>query len=534
MPSVVPDMHARRRHRALARVLFWTLPLLCSLCATGVFAAAPSVAPSALVATGAAPVASTAEVRLRDQGVFWIRAPRGAQSPQERAREASRALAEAAKQSARDVRTEDLAGEVLIYADDTLIVQLGEADARAAGDPSVVAHGALVATKLRQALEAERTRAQIADTVFQISLVVFLGLITLYVLRRSSDFERRLRARLLEHPRTVAPLRVQSFELLGRGSTRLMMSLGLTLTKWLLRGAVLYFYLGFVLSLFSPQLGFTEWLSGWVLQPFSQLLERLASAFPAVVVVGLAALVMGLLLRLNHLFFSSVAQGETQSEWFARDTAQALGRLVSIVAISLALVFAAPVVTGQSTGALANVGSHLLLALALAAAPMLASVGLGAVLVLRRHVRLGDRIEVSKLSGAVQHFGLLDLVLVGARGDELRVPYLTALFTPLRVLPPGGVRVMLSVDASASPTRTLAVLRESLLKVSEHATVRLVALCSSGTRYELYAPASDGGEAPLSHSTGDLAEQLLLCASEALSHEQIPLARTESLVVGAS
>jgi len=128
-----------------------------------------------------------------------------------------------------------------------------------------------------------------------------------------------------------------------------------------------------------------------------------------------------------------VAQGETKTDWVGRDMAEALGGLIGIVIVVVALVFAAPIVTGQPAGAFAKVGTHLLLAPALGAAPILASAALGAVIVLRRHVRTGDRVELGSAVGTVRHFGLVDLVLIDDHGDEVRVPYLAALLSPLRI-----------------------------------------------------------------------------------------------------
>jgi len=225
-----------------------------------------------------------------------------------------------------------------------------------------------------------------------------------------------------------------------------------------------------------------------------------------------------LLLRLSSLFFESVSKGETHTEWIKRDMAEALSGLTNVAIVVLALVFAAPIVTGDPTGAFAKVGTHLLLALALAAAPILASAGLGAVLVLRRHVRWGDRIELAKASGVIHHFGLFDLVLKDAGGDELRVPYLTALLSPLRVVPRGRVSVSLCVDSRTSQVDALAALRAAIAELGAETNVSLVSLDATGARYRLSAPTGDA----------DVRERLLLLASEALLKAKIPLARSSA------
>lgn len=475
-----------------------------------------SAAPSSSVppaASAKADAQATAEVKLKDDAVFRVGA-HAPQSAEQRAGEATRALNGAVKLEDRDVRVVTRGEAAVIYVGQTPIVQLYEEDATLAGDASLTVHAAAVAAKVRQAIYAEHTRGVIAKTVFSISLVIFLGLIALYVLRKSGDLERRGHEFLNEHAERISSLKVSSFEVVGRGSTRLILSVSLTLAKWTLRGAVIYGYVVVVTTLFEPTRGFAETLTQGLVTPVSAFVGRVAASLPVVVVVGFTAAIVLLLLRLSSLFFTSVSQGETQSEWVKRDMAESLAGLTNVGIVVLALVFAAPIVTGDPSGAFAKVGTHLLLALALAAAPILASAGLGAVLVLRRHVRFGDRIELAKVSGVIQHFGLFDLVLKDASGDELRVPYLAALLSPLRVVTRGKVSVVLLVDPRASQVQALAALRAGIAELGADTSVSLVSLDGAGARYRLRAPTGDA----------DVRERLLLLASEALLRAKIPLA----------
>ena len=480
--------------------------------------------PSAPPSSSAPPAASsradaqaTAEVKLKDDAVFRVGA-HGSQSAEQRAGEATRALTGAVKLEDRDVRVVTRGEAAVIYVGQTPIVQLYEEDATLAGDASLTVHAAAVAAKVRQAIYAEHTRGVIAKTVFSISLVIFLGLLALYVLRKSGDLERRGHEFLNEHAERISSLKVSSFEVVGRGSTRLILSVSLTLAKWTLRGAVIYGYLVVVTTLFEPTRGFAETLTQGLVTPVSAFVGRVAASLPVVVVVGFTAAIVLLLLRLSSLFFTSISQGETQSEWVKRDMAEALAGLTNVGIVVLALVFAAPIVTGDPSGAFAKVGTHLLLALALAAAPILASAGLGAVLVLRRHVRVGDRIELAKVSGVIHHFGLFDLVLKDPSGDELRVPYLAALLSPLRVVTRGKVSAVLLVDPRASQVEALAALRAGIAELGPDVRVSLVSLDAAGARYRLSAPTGDA----------DVRERLLLLASEALLRAKIPLASTST------
>ncbi len=503
-----------RRHlfRLCYAALLWCLALAPAALAD----ASSAPAGSALGMAGAHAEAGRgplAEVRLREQVVFVFRTGHGAQSAQARASTASAALTAAAKLEQTEVRIVPSGAAAVLYVGESPIAQLYEDDAHAAGDTSLEVHAAGIAAKVRQALQAERTRTLVADTVFAISLVIFLGLVTLFILRKSGEVARRVRMQLEERPERVTGLRVYSYQLLGPGSARLALLVLVNAGKWLLRGAVLYGYLVVVTTLFGPTRAFAERLTNWMVAPVSELVGRLAASLPVLVVVLFAIAVVWLLLRLTALFFESVAQGETESEWVRRDLAEALSVLVRIAIVVLALVFAAPIVTGQASGAFANVGSHLLLALALGSAPILASAGLGAVIVFRRHVRLGDQIEFGRANGTVEHFGLIDLLVVSNHGEPIRVPYFLALVSPLKITSGTAVHVTLMVDPNASQVEVLGTLRQCVAKISEEARVSLVELAGNGARYELSAPTSQG----------NTKERLLLEASEALRRAGIRL-----------
>lgn len=463
----------------------------------------------------AVPVAAdaSAEVRLSDEVVFSVQG-RGNQTAQARASEITGALNDAVKLESGTVRIAPLRGAQVIYVGDLPIVELSAEDAKAANAASVEVHASSIAAKIKAALEAERQRSKIAETVFSISLVVFLGLLALFVLRKSGDLEHNARTRLEQNADRVVALKVSSFEVLGKGATRVLILVFLSVAKWLLRGAVIYTYLVVVTTLFEPTRGVAEQLTRGVVTPISALAGRLAASLPVVVVVLFAAATVVLLLRLSALFFSSISSGETSVQFIKRDMAEALGGLTSVSVVVLALVFAAPVVTGDREGAFARVGTHLLLALALGAAPILASAGLGALLVLRRHVRHGDRIKLAKIAGKIQHFGLIDLVLEDARGDRVRIPYLVALLSPLFVQSPNRVFVTLCVSARVSQQRVIDVLREALAKFDPAASVTLEGIDITGAHYLLGAPSS----------AHDTRERLLLAASEALLSAAIPLA----------
>jgi small-conductance mechanosensitive channel len=210
-----------------------------------------------------------------------------------------------------------------------------------------------------------------------------------------------------------------------------------------------------------------------------------------------------------------VARGETKIVWVDREIARTLGALVRVALVVMGLVFAAPLITGSETGAFAKLGTHLLVAFALAAAPILASASVGAVTVLRHHLRLGDEVTIGKHRGRVQRFGLTDMLLK-AGDDAVRVPYLLALVVPVRIHAQDSLVVRLCVDTGAQHALALEVLEGVVREICEDGRVALVEIDTSGAHYTMTLPVPD---------TGDARQRVLLHASAALVKSGLPLAQ---------
>jgi len=92
-----------------------------------------------------------------------------------------------------------------------------------------------------------------------------------------------------------------------------------------------------------------------------------------------------------------------------------------------ALVFLAPIVTGDNDGVLGRVGVISLVALGLASTPVLASGTVGAIWLYGRRLRVGEYVELGAYRGRVAELNLLELRLIVTDRTELRVPHLLTL-----------------------------------------------------------------------------------------------------------
>jgi hypothetical protein len=252
---------------------------------------------------------------------------------------------------------------VTLLVGETPIVELTAEDARAVGANDLALYAAAAAQRLDAALKAERRRLQIQDVVFSVSLAVFITLLAFLALRLVGRFGGQLHETLLADRERVPALRLGAVEVASRRAVRGALRLGLRVGTRILQIVVLYVWLLFVLSLFGPTREYGARLTGSVLGPAGEMLGRAGGALPMLVVAGLLGLAVALVIRTLRLFFESIARGETKVRWISADLAAPMGVLLRGALIVLGVLFAAPLMTGEDTGALSRLGTAVLLTL---------------------------------------------------------------------------------------------------------------------------------------------------------------------------
>ncbi len=466
-----------------------------------VSATLPEGSPGGAVAPVASATAAVAgsPVLLGDDEVFSIRVARGGKTALQRAQDATRALTAAAREAkGGDVHVERKGELAILFVGVAPIVQLDADDAQAAGDASLDLHAASAAAAVREAIDSERRREALAKTVFSISLLVFLALIVFYLVRKIGEFAERARVFLDAHGERVLAVRVREIEVVSPATVKSTALVGLSVAKWLAQLGTIYAWLVVVMSLFDATRGYTERLTGFVLTPLSQLMTRLATGLPVLVVLIVAGFAVFVLVRFIGLFLGSVERRETTVTWLSADLAAPTSALVRVGVVLAALVFLAPLVTGSQEGALSRVGAIILVSLGLAATPAFATAVLGSIVLFGRRLRPGQHVEVGPYAGRIARIGLLDLRLETADGAEIRVPHLYALYQPMRVV---GLRGVVTTELAVAPGARLSDVRDLLLRVAREqghdAAVELLRVDRDGAafRVRLHSEARDARSA---------------------------------------
>jgi len=523
---MVVDCSAQRFRRAIppptVAVLRGLLGLVCLVCllstrpsfaqASPATEPAPSASASQAAVTASAHAsAPTADARVHEHIVFSLRAARAGQSAQDRARAATRALETVLDDPDQaTAHVEEASDSAAVFVGKTPIVTLGDEDAAlAGGDVSLHVYAASVASKIDDALRAERKRSAIATSVFSLSLLVFSGLVTFLLFRRVGDLSVRARSWVKAHPDDIPALRFGSIEVVRPVAVRGAVSIALALSHRIAQFAIVYFWLIFALSRFDATRTYTDRLAGFVLVPLSALIGRLGAALPLFVVAAIAAVALGIAVRFVGLFFGGVARGETHLEWLPQELAGPTSVLVRAGMVLSSIVLAAPLITGTDDGALSRAGVVALVALGLAFTPVLACAAAGVPAVFGRRLRPGDFVEAGGRSGLVRDVTLLELVLEDEVGCEVRIPQLLGLWHPTRVL---GSAPLASIEITVGPHERPARVEETLVGAAvatcDRARVDLVSLDADGARWRVSGiPRHGKGAAALADAVAQAIEE---------------------------
>jgi small-conductance mechanosensitive channel len=435
-------------------------------------------------------------IRIRDRSVLELRVPRGVRSPEARARDATETLSHVLELPGPDVvHTEPRPEGLAILVGDTPIVELTPEDAHAVGTEDVSLYAAVAAQRLDAALKAERRRLQIQDAVFSFSLAVFITLLAFLALRLVGRLGLQLQETLVADRERIPAIRIGSVEVASRRMVRGAIRLGLVAGTWVVRIVVLYVWVLSVLSLFRATREYGARLTGSVLGPAGALLGRVGAALPVFVVAAVFVIAVALVFRTIRLFFESVARGETHLRWISPELAAPVGTLLRGGFVVAAVLFAAPLITGADTGALSRLGTAVLVVLALAAVPLLASVAVGLPTVLGRTVRPGEMVEIGGRQGQVRAVTLLEVQLEDGEGAELRVPHLVAFLHPVRALGTEARRsVEVLVGGAEDQARVQAVLLEAAGSHASGARAELLSLDGRGARWRVSGIHPDLGQ----------------------------------------
>ena len=306
-----------------------------------------------------------------------------------------------------------------------------------------------------------------------------------YVLRKIGEFFERARKWTLDNPDRITGIRVQSQEVVGPTALRGGALITLIVGRFVAQAGVFYLWLVFALSLFQSTRPYTEKLTGFVVNPVSDLAARIAASLPLAVMAAVSGITIYVLLRFVQLFFEGIARRQTVIPWLPPDLAAPTSVLVRVGIIVATLVLVA-----RSTWHTGSIGTCQLVP------PSAAGPSPGrrqrwldhrgrrddsAAGSARRVREIGDVRKSSRRSPDRAGLRLRD-----RDGCEVRVPHLLTLVHPTRVL---GVRPRVAVEVAVAPDSAPAHVRQVLIDavaaLGEAAAVELTGIDADAACYRV-------------------------------------------------
>jgi hypothetical protein len=392
------------------------------------------------------------------------------------------------------------------------------------GEGSLELYAASAEAKIRDILDNERRQTVVANTLLNIVLVGALAVGVVVALRLLGNLARKAQRFVHQNPDRIPAIRLQSIEVVGPHVFRSAIVVGVGIAKFVLQFALVYVWLVFSSSLFEVTRGLAGNLTSLVLSPLGGLMSRLAALLPLVLVTTIAVIVLFVLLRFIALFFESVQRKETELSWLKPELAAPTSLLTRVAVVVIAMLFLAPVVTGNLDGALTRLGMLFVVTAALASTPLLANIVVGLVTLYGQRLREGDRVELSTahepgLRGHVVSLGLLELEIQSESGRRIRVAHLSTLLRPIAIESPERAQQLcrLRVRAKATGSRLVTVVEQALSERKLNYPVELLRLSAEVATLDILAKGVSRTER----------QALLVVIASTLAAEEMPLVLAE-------
>ncbi|HVR98856.1 MAG TPA: mechanosensitive ion channel family protein [Thermoanaerobaculia bacterium] len=377
------------------------------------------------VAAAQEPARDTAAVLVDGKVLFRVRGIEALPAARRAKDIASRITALAADRSFRPetLRVQERGEVTDILSGSLMVMRLTDMDASIEGVERPLL-APVYAERIRRAIaehREERTRPRLAASlgraVVAIGAVAVLLALLLWLLRRGqallqSAFDRRVGVLLAtESDRTLRVERLRQTLRSAVGVVRVVIVL-----------LVAFFLLEYVLIQFPWTRGAGLRLSQSVAGPLNGLGEGFVAALPNLVILAILFFVTRFGLALVRLYFEAVQGGTIQLHNFEPEWAQLIYNLVRIVAIAFALVIAYPFIPGSKSEAFKGLSILAGLMLSLASSSAIANVIAGYMLVFRRAFRVGDRVKIGDILGAVTEMRLQVTHIRTIKNEEITLP----------------------------------------------------------------------------------------------------------------
>lgn len=369
-------------------------------------------------------------VSLDGRRLFSVPKSPNFSSADERAEVIEQRLLRLAKNTAipvEAIRPEETTTGTLIIAEDSLIMQISDADAALAKRERAELAGTYVQ---RIQVEIRRYREDWTWRNILIGTAKALGIAIAFTLLIWAlwKFDRRLKAaaarwisRRLEHPQSRMGRYLPSRRLVS------ILFSGETVLRWALFLLLLQICIELILQCFPGTRPLATRISDFVWAPLAILWGNFIAYFPNLFFVAVVAILAYYAIRLINFAFREIQEERLTITGFYPDWAAPTSKLVRVLIFILVAIIIYPYLPGSNSAAFKGVSLFLGVLLSIGSSSAIASIVAGTILTYMRPFHVGDRVKVGDTTGDVVERSLLVTRIRTIKNVVVTIPNVTIL-----------------------------------------------------------------------------------------------------------
>jgi small-conductance mechanosensitive channel len=271
-------------------------------------------------------------------------------------------------------------------------------------------------TDYRQARSREALiRAAVYGGIATLALAALMALVIWISRRAQTTLEATYRQR-------VQSVGIQSFQIVRAEQIWVGLRRALLGARTLVILVLAFAYVQYVLGLLPWTRGASSRLLQYILDPLAVMAWGIVNVLPDVIFLVILFFVTRYLLKVVHLFFSSVGRGEVALSGFEAAWADPTYKLLRVAIVALALVVAYPYIPGSSSEAFKGISIFIGIVFSLGSSSTIANVIAGYTMTYRRAFRVGDRVKIGDIVGDVTEMRLQVTHLQTIKNEEVIIP----------------------------------------------------------------------------------------------------------------
>ncbi|MEJ2008961.1 MAG: mechanosensitive ion channel [Acidobacteriota bacterium] len=187
-----------------------------------------------------------------------------------------------------------------------------------------------------------------------------------------------------------------------------------------------------VFEQFPATRGYAEQVALWLWNPFVHILQGIVDYLPNLFYILVILAVARFILRMVRYVFGATERGLISLEpWVHRDVARPTGLIIRVMIVVVTLFFIAPLIPGTGSTAARGISIILGLMISFGSTSTVGNFVAGIVLMYMRPFQLGERVKIGETVGDVIERTFLYTKVLSIKNEEIIVPSLTALGSPM-------------------------------------------------------------------------------------------------------